>query len=54
MNCPKCTRPMKYLNQDYRTHGWYCLESSCKSIEKCDKWCCTMTEEELKKVRERK
>jgi len=40
MNCPKCGRPMKYLNQDYRTHGWYCLESVCRAWQKCDQECC--------------
>jgi len=41
VNCPKCGRPMSYLNQDYRTHGWYCLESVCREWTPCDQPCCS-------------
>lgn len=42
MNCPKCGRPMTYLNQDYRTHGWYCQDAACKAWVKCDQYCCSV------------
>lgn len=53
MKCPKCNGEMIYLNQDYQSHGYYCmrpvnaarassfLEVFCDGWVRCDKECCT-------------
>lgn len=40
MKCPLCSGPMKYRDQDYRFHGYDCLDDNCLGTEKCDGDCC--------------
>lgn len=44
--CPKCNRGMEYKNQDFRTHGYYCIGAPCQGWLKCDKECCTKPQKE--------
>jgi len=40
MKCPRCGGAMKYRNQDFVSHGYYCKSRDCLNFVHCDKECC--------------